>query len=96
MKQVKNNFLSGHPIIAQLLSLLPKEIFNDVVKQEDSDRYYKKLNTVDHFICMFYAVLTRNSSLKGVCKNIGLIFLKLIPFRNETVASEKHALRCQP
>ncbi len=80
MKQVKNNFLSGHPIIAQLLSLVPKEIFNDVVKQEDSDRYYKKLKTVDHFICMFYAVLTRNSSLREVCKNIGLIFLKLIPF----------------
>jgi hypothetical protein len=80
MKQFKNNFLSGHPIIAQLLSLVPKEIFNDVVKQEDSDRYYKKLKTVDHFICMFYAVLTRNSSLREVCKNIGLIFLKLIPF----------------
>lgn len=80
MKQVKNNFLSGHPIIAQLLSLVPKEIFTEVVEQEGSDRYYKKLKTVDHFICMFYAVLTRNGSLREVCKNIGLIILKLIPF----------------
>jgi len=80
MKQVKNNFLSGHPIIAQLLSLIPKEIFNEVVEQENSDRYYKKLKSADHFICMFYAVLTRNSSLREVCKNISLIAAKLIPF----------------
>jgi hypothetical protein len=66
MKQVKNNFLSGHPIIAQLLSLIPKGIFDEVVEQENSDRYYKKLKSVDHFICMFHAVLTRNSSLREV------------------------------
>lgn len=80
MAQFKHKFLSGHPIIAQLLSLIPKELFNQVVEEENSDRYYKKLKTSDHFICMFYAVLTRNSSLREVCKNIGLIITKLIPF----------------
>lgn len=80
MKQSKHIFLSGHPIIAQLLSLIPMEIFNEVVEQENADRYYKKLKSIDHFICMFYAVLTRNSSLREVCKNISLIAQKLIPF----------------
>lgn len=80
MKQVKNKFLSGHPIISQLLSLIPKEIFNLAVEEEASDRYYKKLKTSDHFICMFYAVLTKNGSLREVCKNIGMIITKLIPF----------------
>jgi hypothetical protein len=80
MSQVKNNFLSGHPIIAQLLSLIPKELFVQIIEQESSDKYYKKLKTRDHFICMFYAVLTKNSSLREVCKNIGLIITKLIPF----------------
>lgn len=80
MKQSKQKFLSGHPIVAQLLSLVPMEIFNEVVEQENSDRYYKKLKSIDHFICMFYAVLTRNSSLREVCKNISLISQKLIPF----------------
>lgn len=79
MMQSKNKFLSGHPIIAQLLSLIPKEIFDQSIEQENSDRYYKKLKTKDHFICMFYAVLTKNSSLREVCKNIGLIILTLIP-----------------
>lgn len=80
MTQGKNKFLSGHSIIAQVLSLIPKDIFDQVLEEEDSDRYYKKLKTSDHFICMFYAVLTRNSSLREVCKNIGLIITKLIPF----------------
>ncbi|MFD2037599.1 DUF4372 domain-containing protein [Belliella marina] len=80
MAQFKNNFLSGHPLIAQLLSLIPSEVFNQCVEQENSDRYYKKLKTKDHFICMFYAVLTKNGSLREVCKNTGLIILTLIPF----------------
>jgi hypothetical protein len=80
MKQSKDNFSSGHPIIAQLLSLIPTEIFKEVIEQEGSDRYYKKLKTTDHFICMFYAVLTRNGSLREVCKNISFIAQKLIPF----------------
>lgn len=80
MKQNSDNFLSGHPIIAQLLSLIPREIFKDVVEQQGADRYYKKLKTTDHFICMFYAVLTRNGSLREVCKNISFIAQKLIPF----------------
>lgn len=80
MRQVNNSFLSGHPIIVQLLSLVPKEILNQTVEEESADRYYKKLKTGDHFICMFYAVLTRNSSLREVCKNIGMIITKLVPF----------------
>jgi len=77
MKQSKDNFSSGHPIIAQLLSLIPTDIFKEVIEQEGSDRYYKKLKTADHFICMFYAVLTRNGSLREVCKNISFIAQQL-------------------
>lgn len=77
MKRSKDNFSSGHPIIAQLLSLIPTDIFKEVIEQEGSDRYYKKLKTADHFICMFYAVLTRNGSLREVCKNISFIAQQL-------------------
>lgn len=80
MKQDNNNFSSGHPIIAQLLAMVPSHIFDQTVKDTQSDRYYKKMKTKEHFICMFYAVLTRNSSLREVCKNIILIAQKLIPF----------------
>lgn len=80
MKQDKNNFSSGHPFIAQLLAMIPSHLFDQTVEQSQSDKYYKKMKTKEHFICMFYAVLTRNSSLREVCKNIILIAQKLIPF----------------
>ena len=80
MKQDKNIFTSGHNIIAQLLAMVPSAIFDQTVKDTQSDKYYKRMKTKEHFICMFYAVLTRNSSLREVCKNIILIAQKLIPF----------------
>jgi hypothetical protein len=80
MRQDNDNFLSGNPIIAQLLSLIPREIFKEVVKQQGSDRYYKKLKTTDHFIIIYYTVLTRFGSLSEVCKNISFIAQKFIPF----------------
>jgi hypothetical protein len=89
MKQVKNKFLSGQPIIVQLLSLIPDYLFKEVVSQTNSDRYYKKMKSRDHFICLFYATLTRNGSLREVCKNIAFIAKKLLyvgfrqlPFRS--------------
>lgn len=78
MKQVSKKFLSGQPIIAQLISLIPNEVFDQTVAETGADRYYKQMKTKDHFICLFYAVLTRNSSLREVCKNITLIARKLL------------------
>jgi hypothetical protein len=34
MAHSKNNFLSGHPIIAQLLAPIPKEIFTRVLRMK--------------------------------------------------------------
>lgn len=71
-------FLSGQPIIAQVMSLIPEHLFQKIVAETSSDKYYKQMKSKDHFICLFYAVLTRNSSLREVCKNITLIAKKLL------------------
>ncbi len=78
MEQDIKKFHSGKPIICQLLSLVPDSIFQDTIKQTDSDRYYKQMKSKDHFACLFYAVLTRNGSLREVCKNIMLLGKKLM------------------
>ncbi|MFT6215675.1 MAG: hypothetical protein ACJAS3_002075 [Roseivirga sp.] len=36
------------------------------------------MKSKDHFVCLFYALLTRNSGLRDVCKNITLIAKKLL------------------
>lgn len=78
MDKSSTKFLSGQPIIAQLICLIPEDIFQKAVSETQSDRYYKQMKSKDHFICLFYAVLTRNSSLREVCKNITLIAKKLL------------------
>ena len=78
MDKTSTKFLSGQPIIGQLISLIPNHIFQQSVSDTQSDRYYKQMKSRDHFICLFYAVLTRNSSLREVCKNITLIARKLV------------------
>ena len=78
MKQDSKKFQSGQPIIVQLISLIPNEVFAQATADTQADRYYKQMMAKDHFICLFYAVLTRNSSLREVCKNITLIARKLL------------------
>jgi len=78
MKQDNKKFQSGQPIIVQLISLIPNEVFVQATADTQADRYYKQMKAKDHFICLFYAVLTRNSSLREVCKNITLIARKLL------------------
>jgi hypothetical protein len=78
VKQDSNKFLSGQPIIVQLISMIPGSIFDQAIAHTQADRYYKQMKAKDHFICLFYAVLTRNSSLREVCKNITLIARKLL------------------
>lgn len=78
MKQDNKKFQSGQPIIVQLISLIPNEVFAQATADTQADRYYKQMKAKDHFICLFYAVLTRNSSLREVCKNITLIARKLL------------------
>lgn len=77
MAQNNDKFTSGQPFIVQLLSLIPNQVFEKAVSDTQSDRYFKQMKSKEHFICLFYAVLTRNSSLREVCKNIALIGRKL-------------------
>ena len=72
-----NFFNAGLSIFGQLLSFIPDSIYKDAVEEYNSD-HNKKFSTKEHFICMFYAVLTRNSSLREVCKNIMLFGKKLL------------------
>lgn len=63
---------SGQPILGQLLSFIPKEIFQECVMTNLSDKYYKKVKTWDQFVFMFYAILTGSSTIREVLKNFTL------------------------
>lgn len=60
----KGSHFSGHPIIKQLLNLLPRHIVNRTADSFDSDRYYKPCKTYEHLVSMLYAAISGVSSLR--------------------------------
>jgi hypothetical protein len=76
--QESKKIKAGQPIICQLLSLIPEEVFKNALEKTKANHYYKKMLAKDHFVCLFYAVITRNASLREVCKQILLLGNSLI------------------
>ena len=68
---------SSQPILGQLLSFIPRELFRQSVEVFGSDKWYKKVKTWDQFVFMFYGVLTGSSTLREIIKNFMLMGEKL-------------------
>lgn len=62
----KSTYFTGQPVFNQLLQLLPRHVINDVIKQHQSDRYYKRFRTHEHLITMLYASFQKCKSLREV------------------------------
>jgi Transposase DDE domain/Domain of unknown function (DUF4372) len=71
--QVQSNKLSGHPVICQLLSFVPKELVKQAAEKFEADRYYKTMTTYNQLVFMLYGVITKAPSLNSLCKS--LLFL---------------------
>jgi hypothetical protein len=71
--QMQSNKLSGHPVICQLLSFVPKELVKQAAEKFEADRYYKTMTTYKQLVFMLYGVVTKAPSLNSLCKS--LLFL---------------------
>lgn len=77
MAKVKDTQLSGQPVIAQLMSLIPKELLQAVVENQQSDHYFKKMTTEKHLAFMLYGVISKSSSLNSLCRSLQFLDKKL-------------------
>jgi hypothetical protein len=68
----------SQPILGQLLSFIPRELVKKSVEEHSSDKWFKQVKTWDHFVFMFYAVLTGSSTIREVIKNFMLMGDKLV------------------
>ena len=73
----KNSYLSGQPILCQLLSYVPHHLVEQSVLLHQSDRYYKTMTTFKQLVFIFYGVVMRCGSLNKLCKNLLLLEDKL-------------------
>lgn len=75
-KNTTNN-QSSQPILGQLLSFIPREVFKKCVDQCQADKWYKQVKTWDQFVFMLYGVLTGSSSLREITRHFMLMGDKL-------------------
>ena len=69
--------LVGQPIFKQLIKMLPKEQFNFLVKQCDSDRYYKSFFSWEQLVVMLFGIFSRCDSMGEVCDGMRALAGKL-------------------
>src|SRR5690606_30837371 len=62
MKNTKNN-LVGQPIFKQLLDFIPRNKFDMLVNNHQSDRYYKTFDSWTQLMTMLFGVLSRCDSM---------------------------------
>ncbi|MDP1811058.1 MAG: DUF4372 domain-containing protein [Sediminibacterium sp.] len=67
---LQNNSFSGQPVFSQITGLINKKSFNQLVREQDADRYYKRCKSWEHFICMPYCIMNNCTSLREVTQGI--------------------------
>lgn len=69
--------LVGQPIFKQIVKMLPREQFDLLVKQFESDRYYKSFFSWDQLITMLFGIFSRCDSMGEVCDGMRALGGKL-------------------
>lgn len=66
----KGKTFVGQPILAQLLSCIPKNEVQLISKAHQSDRYYKKIPLRTHLTALLYGVLSCCNGLREICEGM--------------------------
>ena len=69
--------LVGQPIFKQILKILPKDKFDLLVNQLQTDRYYKTFFSWDQLIVMLFGIFSRCDSMGEVCDGMRALSGKL-------------------
>jgi len=69
--------LVGQPIFKQIIKILPRERFDLLVNQCNSDRYYKSFFSWDQLVVMLFGIFSRCDSMGEVCDGMRALAGKL-------------------
>ena len=69
--------LVGQPIFKQIIKILPKDKFDLLVNQLQTDRYYKTFFSWDQLIVMLFGIFSRCDSMGEVCDGMRTLSGKL-------------------
>lgn len=67
----------GQPIFGQMVKLIDKSTFAQLVRDKKSDHYYKAFKSWDHLILMLFGILSRCDSMGEICEGLKALSGKL-------------------
>ena len=67
----------GQPIFKQIINLVDKVNIRSIIKEHDSDRYYKAFKSRTHLITMLFGILSRCDSMTETCEGLRALGGKL-------------------
>jgi hypothetical protein len=70
MGEDRNKKLVGQPILKQIIDLLPKEIFDVLVRKHESDKYYKRFSSWTELVTLLFGILSRCDSMGETCEGM--------------------------
>jgi hypothetical protein len=62
--------LVGQPIFKQIIKIIPRDKFNELVLRCQSDRYYKSFFSWDQLVVMLFGIFSRCDSMGEVCDSM--------------------------
>lgn len=69
--------LVGQPVLGQVLGMVERGMFEKLVREHKSDRYYKAFKTWTHFVTMMFGILSRCDSMAETCEGMRTLAGKL-------------------
>lgn len=69
--------LVGQPIFKQIVNLIPREKFNELVIKTGSDKYYKTFFSWEQLVVMLFGIFSRCDSMGEVCDGMRALGGKL-------------------
>jgi hypothetical protein len=69
--------LVGQPVLNQIIKLIPRNKFDELVSKHQSDRYYKTFGSWTHLLTMLFGILSRCDSMGEVCDGMRALGGKL-------------------
>mgnify|MGYP002634266901 CR=1 FL=1 len=69
--------LVGQPVFKQIMDLIPRSKFDQLVAKHQADRYYKTFDSWTQFITLLFGIYSRCDSMGEVCDGMGALAGKL-------------------
>jgi hypothetical protein len=69
--------LVGQPVFKQIIEMIPRDKFEQLVKKYKSDKYYKSFSSWDELVTMLFGIFSRCDSMGEVCDGMRALGGKL-------------------